>query len=1027
MVDINVQLERLKRGNKNERYDACEELRVAPFIPTEAIEALKEALHDPEPDVVDAAKSALAVHFSEKNNGQEFLPLLTNTPAPHLSSEKDYLKVIEANAKALAKSASEAEYWHKKAIEEIEEKQKKRQAEIDEELHHSIAAAEEEYQGSIGKIRENLATIEGQYNNIAELNWDSPKWNEYLAQVESEIPHLMRIGQLMAKGKKDSIEMPAFLPILDTNNILIKASGVGKDNARALIQSIMLKMLGSLPSGKLRFICIDPVGLGSTMAGFIKDLPDILTGGQAWYDQMHIEQRLSELEAQMALIKQKYLGIHFSSMEEYNAQAGQIEEPYRLLVISDFPARFTDSAAQKLISIATNGPSTGVYVLIMVDEDQSKMPYSFNMQDLERTASIIKCDKDGSSIWVDEDFQKCELMLDKTPSETQFEMIIKSIRSQALLASEVRLPFNSIVPESINLWKGDSREGIKIPIGQFGAREFQYFILDEKLLSSALIIGKTGSGKSTLLHIIINGLALAYSPDEIEMYLLDLKEVEFKDYASFHLPHAKVVAINCEREFGLSVLRGLDQELRRRMDTFRNSGFTSLSDYRSKTGNTIPRVLLLIDEFQELFSNIDGIATDLGLILDRLVRQGRAFGINIILASQTLAGEYTFSSSTKNQIPVRIALQCSEFDSRLILNDDNYHASLLERPGEAIYNAKNGRVEGNNRFQVAWMGDDEREFYNKQIQDIARKNAWIRRQAQILFEGNAPGQLENNPDLISLLNMPNWPAQQKAQIAWLGEPIEIKAHTSAKFRRQSRSNLLIVGQNEYEQNAMGMFTSIIMSLALQQTPDSGRFMFIDLSNVDAEWAEIPETISANFPHSVKIFGRRTIHEAIDEISLELNNRMNKVNGNYPSIYFMIFGLQRDRDLRKDDSLMTSSWGQANEVAEKEKPIIEKLTTICREGPDIGIHTIIWCDTYANLSRAFDRKEQGEFDIRIALQMGENDSRNLIDSDAATKLGSFRAIYYDEERTGSLEKFRPYSYPDSNWIVETGKKLCNRKQ
>ena len=328
---------------------------------------------------------------------------------------------------------------------------------------------------------------------------------------------------------------------------------------------------------------------------------------------------------------------------------------------------------------------------------------------------------------------------------------------------------------------------------------------------------------------------------------------------------------------------------------------------------------------------------------------------------------------------------------------------------------------------MAWMGDDEREFYIKRIQDIAKKNAWIRNQAQIVFEGNAPGKLENNSDLMNFLNMPNWPTPQKAQVVWLGEPIEIKAHTSVKFRRQSRSNLLIIGQNEYEQNAMGMFTSTIISLALQQTPDSCRFMFIDLSNVDADWADIPETISSNFPHSVKIFGRRTIHEAVDEISNELTYRMNKEDGNSPSIYFMIFGLQRDRDLRKDDTLMTSTWDHTDKVVEQEKPMIEKLGTICREGPDLGIHTIIWCDTFANLSRAFDRKEQGEFDMRIALQMGEDDSRNLIDSDAATKLGSFRAIYYDEERAGLLEKFRPYSYPDNNWIIETGKKIINRKK
>ena len=55
--------------------------------------------------------------------------------------------------------------------------------------------------------------------------------------------------------------------------------------------------------------------------------------------------------------------------------------------------------------------------------------------------------------------------------------------------------------------------------------------------------------------MLITNLALRYSPDEVELYLVDFKKgVEFKAYARAGLPHARVVAIESEREFGLSVL-----------------------------------------------------------------------------------------------------------------------------------------------------------------------------------------------------------------------------------------------------------------------------------------------------------------------------------------------------------------------------------------------------------------------------------------------------------------------------------------
>ena len=109
-----------------------------------------------------------------------------------------------------------------------------------------------------------------------------------------------------------------------------------------------------------------------------------------------------------------------------------------------------------------------------------------------------------------------------------------------------------------------------MPLGRAGATAFQFLTLGKGTSQHALIAGKTGSGKSTLLHVLITQLALRYSPDEVELYLIDFKKgVEFKTYASHHLPHARVVAVESEREFGLSVLQRLDAELVERGELFR--------------------------------------------------------------------------------------------------------------------------------------------------------------------------------------------------------------------------------------------------------------------------------------------------------------------------------------------------------------------------------------------------------------------------------------------------------------------------
>src|SRR5207244_3810306 len=215
-------------------------------------------------------------------------------------------------------------------------------------------------------------------------------------------------------------------------------------------------------------------------------------------------------------------------------------------------------------------------------------------------------------------------------------------------------------------------------------------------------------------------------------------------YASHALPHARVVAVESEREFGLSVLQRLDAELKYRGERFRDNAVNDLNSYRQAAttqanGNrSMPRVLLIIDEFQEFFVEDDKIAQESALLLDRLVRQGRAFGVHVLLGSQTLGGAYSLARSTIDQMAVRIALQCSETDAHLILSRDNTEARLLSRPGEGIYNAMHGMLEGNHLFQVVWLNDDKRDDLLRQLNKRAQGREVL---PQLVFEGNAPAEI----------------------------------------------------------------------------------------------------------------------------------------------------------------------------------------------------------------------------------------------------------------------------------------------
>jgi len=125
---------------------------------------------------------------------------------------------------------------------------------------------------------------------------------------------------------------------------------------------------------------------------------------------------------------------------------------------------------------------------------------------------------------------------------------------------------------------------------------------------------------------------------------------------------------------------------------------------------------------------------------------------------------------------------------------------------------------------------------------------------------------------------------------------------------------------------------------------------------------------------------------------------------------LIDDISRFRDLRKSDD----DFGFGSYDREKKATPGQLFGAVLRDGPPVGIHFIVWCDSYNNVDRWFSRQTLREFEMRVAFQMSAADSSNLIDSPAASRLGTNRALLYSDER-GTAEKFRPYGPPSDEWL------------
>ena len=852
-----------------------------------------------------------------------------------------------------------------------------------------------------------------------------PNWPAVLsgtAALASEVPAGIRFGEyrvdaaalpegvptdsrLTPEHPVDAV-VPAYLPFPDGCSVVLKARDEGRAATVNALQAMMLRFLTGLPPGKVRFTILDPVGLGENFAAFmhLADFDELLVTNRIWTEPSQIDAKLTDLTEHMENVIQKYLRNQYKSIEEYNRAAGEVAEPYRVLVAANFPTNFTPDAARRLVSIMSSGPACGVCTILGVDMAVA-LPRDFRLADLEQV-SLNLAWKEGAFRAADPALEPFSLTLDRPPGSEDIVAIVRKIGEASRNAARVEVPFEFIAPTADQVWAASTKTGFNIPIGRSGATKRQILSLGRGTAQHALIAGKTGSGKSTLMHALITNLAMTYSPTEAELYLIDFKKgVEFKMYAEMHLPHARVIAIESEREFGLSVLQRLDGILRERGDRFRALGVNDFPSFReSHPGEPLPRILLVVDEFQEFFVEDDKLSQEAGLLIDRLVRQGRAFGVHVILGSQTLGGGYSLPRSTIDQMAVRIALQCSEADAQLILSKDNSAARLLTRPGEAIYNDANGLQDGNNPFQVVWLSEDRRESILHKLHERSAVPSKC-----LVFEGSAAAELADNAKLRHLLASPG---ETGPATLWLGDAIAIKDPTAAVFRPQSGANLLLIGQSE--DAALAILTAGLVSLAARYR-DPNIAAVLDGTPDDSEFADTLRGVCASL-RLAPLVERAELAATLSAFAAEVDGRLNGTIAERAPRFLFVHGLHRLRELRKSEE--DFGYGRRGE---KTVSPGDQFAAILREGPAVGIHVIAWCDSVMNLTRAVDRQGMREFTLRVLFQMSANDSAQLIDTPAASRLGRTRALFV-EEGTERPEKFRPYGQASSGWLKEIGAKL-----
>ena len=872
----------------------------------------------------------------------------------------------------------------------------------------------QELQQTISEARESSDEFFPAWSPEYLANWNPPRafaLGASFGELDVDIATMTEAQprhEDLALPVEQSFSLPLNLCLPDTGSLLIETNNAVPDEVQTTMNNVILRLLATAPPGRLSFTIIDPIGLGQNFAGVmhLADYEESLINSRIWTESAQIEARLKDLNEHMEKVIQMYLRNEYETITEYNEKAGKIAEKYHFVVVANFPAGFTEVAARRLQSIAASGARCGVFTLIHHDK-RKQLPQDFDADDLKQNCVRVSF---GNEIVLDGRYiEGATPQLAMPPAADEFIEFVHQIGRASKDSNRIEVPFEEVVPADEQIWATETTKELVVPVGRTGATKLQYLAIGRDTRQHALVAGKTGSGKSTLFHVAITNLALCCSPEEVEFYLIDFKKgVEFKCYAQHALPHAKVIAIESDREFGLSVLQRVDEELKRRGDLYRKLGVQDVAGYKEAApGEPMPRSLLLIDEFQELFVEDDRVSQNAAILLDRIVRQGRAFGIHVILGSQTLGGAHTLPRPTMGQMVIRIALACNEADSYIILDDTNPAARHLSRPGEGIYNDSAGTIEGNSPFQVVWLSDEVRDAYLEKVRDHA---AALGREYErpIVFEGNAPADVNENGELAGKIDSAVEEAPGSVGI-YLGAPNSIKGPTQAVFAQQSGNNLMIVGQRD--EPTLSIVLLALVSLCAQFPSDSLRIVLVDGSAPESPQRDYLDRVIDSLPNEIERPKAGDLGEVFTDLHQDFQRRVDGAAENARRTFIIIYGLQMFKKLRFEED-----FGFSMDDSEPKMDPGNALNAIISEGAGYGLHVIASIDTLNNVNRALSRKAQSEFEMKVLFQMSSNDSATLIDSPAAGNLGLHRAIYYNEQE-GHSETFRPYALPESDWIEQ----------
>ncbi len=563
----------------------------------------------------------------------------------------------------------------------------------------------EEYQKSIRQIQ-------AQFINV-------PQFNE-----TTTYPQFLSCGLLQVRGKNGT-NMEFLLP--KVYPFPPKSLYIEHEKDGQFLREMLMRLLSSAPLVQLEVILIDALSLGGIFnlaRRLLNKDNDFIYQQRILTESKETEEALKHLYEYLKVnLQEKLAG--FRDFAHYNENATD-PLPLKALFLSGVDA-LSQNALYYLEKIMRFGSKNGVLSFVNLESEKNNQ----SAEDLKKHAEFFK---DTTSF---ERFKylNVEIINDQGIKSQHMQDFADKIKAYYKQKKEVKRELKDLQKDE-KFWTESSQLKVSVPVGwDINHKEVCFEIGNAQ--NHTLICDHSGSGKSNFLHVLIQNLAFYYAPNEVQLFLLDYKEgVEFNAYTDPILEHARLVSVASSISYGITFLKWLCDEIKKRADRFKQFNVKDLSDYRKH--EKMPRLIVVVDEFQVLFSDKSTqVKGSVERSLNTLLKKGRSYGVHLVLATQTMRGG-EIDSSLMAQIANRIALPMDAEDSNSILGDDV--ACELVRP-EGIFNNNGGHQKYHTKMSIPKAPDDFKPFIKKIHRDFNQRN--LTPVEHKIYNGEKPLEMPN--------------------------------------------------------------------------------------------------------------------------------------------------------------------------------------------------------------------------------------------------------------------------------------------